>query len=158
MTKNKKKPFKNSVPAPIDQEDLTFERDPACFSSDVPTSEPGHIKDVLDIDVSCEDNEIEPVPLDNADFTESDMHDVHVQGRSDSGTNPENPFSLDSKAPVPPADGHLGVCLDYAEPPHVPCIKIENKEGANWRNPITGFGLNGDGVGGLKPKKLKDRG
>ncbi|EDV97236.1 GH14794 [Drosophila grimshawi] len=33
-----------------------------------------------------------------------------------------------------------------------------NKYMMGSRNPITGTGLNGDGVGGLKPKTAKDRG
>lgn len=146
------------MPPPIEQEALTFKRDPACVSSDVPTSEPEHTPDVLDIDISCKDNEVGSVPPDNADYTESNMHEVGVQVRCDSGINPEHPYSLDYMKPVPPADGNLKVCSDYAKSRYVPCIKIESKDSVNSRNPITGFGLNGDGVGGLKPKKLKDRG
>lgn len=98
------------------------------------------------------------LPTDNSDFNESDKHEVAMQTRCDSGTSPERPYSLDKKEPVPPADGYLGACLDHAEQPHVPCIKIESKEDISSRNPITGLGLNGDGVGGLKPMKLKNRG
>lgn len=38
-----------------------------------------------------------------------------------------------------------------------PKIDLNDKDLAS-RNPITGMGLNGDGVGGLKPKIAKSRG
>ncbi|KAH8417115.1 hypothetical protein KR222_003667, partial [Zaprionus bogoriensis] len=144
-----------SAPA---QEPIDFERDPACPMSDEPSPDPSHVSDILDIDQPCDKKEVGPVPADNYIYTESDNHDVCLQSRCDTATSPERPYSLDNIDPVPPMEGPLGVCLDYVEQPHVPCIKIESKDSANSRNPITGFGLNGDGVGGLKPKKLKNRG
>lgn len=139
---------------------MNFERDPECPLSAVPSDEPCPSDDTLDIDLPCVDNEVGTVPPDNYIYTESDKHDVYLQTRCDTATNSDRPYSLNNMdvAPVLKEGEPVGPCQDYVEQPRVPCIKIEPKDDVYSRNPITGFGLNGDGVGGLKPMKLKHRG
>ncbi|KAM8706027.1 hypothetical protein ACLKA7_010335 [Drosophila subpalustris] len=143
------------------QEPLDFERDPECLDSVEPSEEPSRSDDILDIDQPCLENEVGPIPPDNNIYTESDKHDVCLQSRCDTGTNSDRPYSLNNMDIAPAGlrvgGEHVGPCKDYVEQPRVPCIKIEPKDDVYSRNPITGFGLNGDGVGGLKPKKLKIR-
>ncbi|XP_030568619.1 microtubule-associated protein Jupiter-like [Drosophila novamexicana] len=146
-----------STKAQDTQGPLAFERDPACPLSAVPSAESEPTADILDIDRPCKDNDIGPVPLDNYTFSESDKHDVCLQSRRDSSTNPERPYSLNNMDSEPDLKEPLGPCGDYVEQSHTPCIKLDNKDNFYSRNPITGSGLNGDGVGGLKPKKLKNR-
>ncbi|XP_034484951.1 microtubule-associated protein Jupiter isoform X5 [Drosophila innubila] len=137
------------------QEPLGFERDPDCPLSAEPSDEPSRSGDTLDIDHPCVDNEIGIVPPDNYVYSESDKHNVYLQTRCDTGSNSDRPYSLNN---MDVNEGEpVGPCQDYVEQPRVPCIKIEPKDDVYSRNPITGLGLNGDGVGGLKPIKLKHR-
>lgn len=130
---------------------IPTERDPACPLTpelSIPEIPP---PDVLPIDIPCKDTEVGDVPADNYTYNQSDKRDEAIQSRSDSGTNPEKPYSLN----------HMEGPADLQEPMH-PCPDTL-KEAAQQckmdsRNPITGLGLNGDGVGGLKPKKQKNRG
>ncbi|XP_030376145.1 microtubule-associated protein Jupiter isoform X2 [Scaptodrosophila lebanonensis] len=151
--------FRNmSTTAPIVQESSRLERDPICPLTPIPSAEPIPPPDVLDIDLPCIDDTIGDVPEDNNIFTETGKRDVRLQTRRDSGTSPELPYSLDKMNSAPDLKEPLNPCPDYEKQEHVPCIKINKDKDANCsRNPITGLGLNGDGVGGLKPKKLKTR-
>ncbi|XP_017848997.1 microtubule-associated protein Jupiter isoform X4 [Drosophila busckii] len=138
------------------QKPSTYARDPDCPLTPIPSVVPEPPVDILDVDLPCVDADIGPVPEDNKSYTESDKHDVHLQTRRDSSTNSEQAYSFDKMAAEPDFKEPIGVCLDCPEMQHIPCIKIESRDDAS-RNPITGLGLNGDGVGGLKPKKLKLR-
>ncbi|XP_017474006.1 PREDICTED: microtubule-associated protein Jupiter-like [Rhagoletis zephyria] len=72
--------------------------------------------------------------------------DVGSQTRRDAGINSNNPKSFSKM--TPPSSKRievLEVCDNRAPPAPTP------------RNPITGLGLGEDGVGGIKPKKPKDR-
>ena len=77
--------------------------------------------------------------------SESGCGDVAIQTRRDSGCNPENPISLSKMNPPYKIEDPLEACVET--PPKI----------VAHRNPITGFGLGEDGVGGVKPKKAKDR-
>jgi len=114
----------------------------------------------LDIDQPCLDNEVGTVPPDNYIYSESDKHDVDLQTRCDTAINSDRPYIVNNMdgGPDPKEGESQGPRQDYVEQPYVPCIKIETKDDVYSRNPITGLGLNGDGVGGLKPKTLKHRG
>ncbi|XP_022215806.1 microtubule-associated protein Jupiter isoform X2 [Drosophila obscura] len=103
---------------------------------------------ILGIDQPCLDLEVGDVPKDNEIFTESGKHDVRMQSRQDSASNVEQPHSLDKMHSEPDLKEPLSLCPDTVKEVHDPC---------NSRNPITGLGLNGDGVGGLKPVKQKIR-
>lgn len=138
--------------------DDDIDRDLACPISPALSEELDRPIDILDIDRPCIDTTVGSVPADNATFIESDKHDVYLQSRCDSSTNPDRPYSLNDMGPEADLKEPLGPCGDYVEQSHIPCIKIDNKDSFYSRNPITGSGLNGDGVGGLKPKKLKNRG
>ncbi|XP_033244626.1 microtubule-associated protein Jupiter isoform X1 [Drosophila miranda] len=104
--------------------------------------------DVLGIDLPCLDLEVGDVPKDNEMYTEAGKHDVNTQTRRDSESNVEQPHSLEKKRSTANLKEPLALCPDYVKEVHGPC---------NARNPITGLGLNGDGVGGLKPVKQKTR-
>lgn len=72
--------------------------------------------------------------------------DVASQTRREIGTNSDNPHSFAKMQPG--KEGRQEVleqCDNRAPPAPTP------------RNPITGLGLGEDGVGGIKPKKPKDR-
>ncbi|EDW05541.1 microtubule-associated protein Jupiter [Drosophila mojavensis] len=143
--------------APDAREPQAFERDQACPVTPVPSDEAQRPADTLNVDLPCTDHAVKSVPADNAKFVESDKHDVYTQSRRDSSTNPERPYSLDNMGPEPDLKEPMGVCGDYVEQSPPPCVKIDNKDNFYSRNPITGSGLNGDGVGGLKPRKIKNR-
>lgn len=126
-------------------------RDPACPLTPEPSIPEIPPPDVLPIDIPCKEIEVGDIPADNYTYNQSDKRDEAIQSRCDSGTNPEKPYSLN----------HMEGPADLQEPMH-PCPDTL-KEAAQQckmdsRNPITGLGLNGDGVGGLKPKKQKNRG
>ncbi|XP_017062126.1 microtubule-associated protein Jupiter isoform X2 [Drosophila ficusphila] len=122
-----------------------------CPSTAVPDVRPVAPSDAaLSIDNSCQDNEIGDVPADNSTFTESDKVDQANQTRRDSGNNPDQPFSLNKMSGAPDLKEPLELCPNEIKEPTQECKQ-------DSRNPITGLGLNGDGVGGLKPKKLKIR-
>ncbi|XP_034138475.1 microtubule-associated protein Jupiter isoform X2 [Drosophila guanche] len=104
--------------------------------------------EVLDIDQPCLDLEVGDVPKDNEIYMESGKRDVLMQSRQDSGSNVKQPHSLDKMHNEPDLKEPLSLCPDYGKEANDPC---------NARNPITGLGLNGDGVGGLKPVKQKIR-
>ncbi|XP_020718055.1 microtubule-associated protein Jupiter isoform X1 [Ceratitis capitata] len=73
--------------------------------------------------------------------------DVASQTRRDAGVHTDNPHSF-SKLTTPSKEVRnvvLESCDNRAPPVPTP------------RNPITGLGLGEDGVGGIKPKKPKDR-
>ncbi|XP_016999011.2 microtubule-associated protein Jupiter isoform X6 [Drosophila takahashii] len=122
-----------------------------CPPIPTPTSPVIPPADGLPIDTSCRDSEIGDVPADNYTYTKSDQVDEASQTRRDSGNNPEKPYSLNKMAGVPDLKEPLGLCPNDIKEEHQECSKLDS------RNPITGLGLNGDGVGGLKPKKLKIR-
>ncbi|XP_039151216.1 microtubule-associated protein Jupiter isoform X2 [Drosophila simulans] len=107
--------------------------------------------DALSIDNSCRDSEVGDVPADNRTVTKSDQVNEGCQTRRDSGNNPEQPFSLNKMAGVSNVKEPLGLCPNEIKEERQACAKLDS------RNPITGLGLNGDGVGGLKPKKLRIR-
>ncbi|XP_068156114.1 microtubule-associated protein Jupiter isoform X2 [Drosophila tropicalis] len=113
--------------------------------------------DTASIDMPCKSNDVGSVQADNQSHTESRRYGYSSQSRRTAGTSPLNPYSLDKINSASAAFKEpLGPCSDYIkDPQHVPCIKIHAKD--EHRNPITGLGLNGDGVGGLKPKKMKIR-
>lgn len=92
------------------------------------------------------------MPADNSTVTKSDQVNEGCQTRRDSGNNPEQPYSLNKMAGVSNVKEPLGLCPNEIKEEQQACSKLDS------RNPITGLGLNGDGVGGLKPKKLKIRG
>jgi len=92
------------------------------------------------------------VPADTNTFTKSDQVDEASQTRRDFGNSPDQAYSLNKMAAVPDLKEPLGLCPNEIKEDHQECSKLDS------RNPITGLGLNGDGVGGLKPKKLKIRG
>lgn len=70
-----------------------------------------------------------------------------TQTRSESACNTDNPISLTT--PAPPANvQHSRIELSNTD---------KLTKASRSRNPITGMGLNGDGVGGLKPLKPKSR-
>ncbi|TDG39519.1 hypothetical protein AWZ03_014059 [Drosophila navojoa] len=142
----------NKAPEP-----QAFERDEACPVSPVPSAEEQRPVDTLNVDLPCTTHAVGPVPAENASFVESDNHDAYQQCRRDSSTNPEPTYSLNNMAPEPDLKEPMGVCGDYVEQSTPPCVKLDNKDIFYSRNPITGSGLNGDGVGGLKPRKIKNR-
>ncbi|EDW42588.1 GM26090 [Drosophila sechellia] len=107
--------------------------------------------DALSIDNSCRDSEVGDVPADNRTVTKSDQVNEGCQTRRDSGNNPEQPYSLNKMAGVSNVKEPLGLCPNEIKEERQACAKLDS------RNPITGLGLNGDGVGGLKPKKLRIR-
>ncbi|XP_034112624.1 microtubule-associated protein Jupiter isoform X4 [Drosophila nasuta] len=134
---------------------VAIERDPLCSVSSEPSEEIPPPPDVLDIDMRCKHREVGAIPAGNYVYNESDKHDVYMQTRGEVATNTDRPLIDMEDDSVKPM-GVIG--QNYAEPSYVPCIKIDQKSDDLYsRNPITGFGLNGDGVGGLKPKKLKHR-
>jgi len=92
------------------------------------------------------------VPADTNTLTKSDQVDEASQTRRDFGNSPDQAYSLNKMAAVPDLKEPLGLCPNEIKEDHQECSKLDS------RNPITGLGLNGDGVGGLKPKKLKIRG
>ncbi|XP_026831974.1 microtubule-associated protein Jupiter isoform X2 [Drosophila erecta] len=122
-----------------------------CPPSPVRIEPPTPPADALSIDNSCRDSEIGDVPADNSTYTKSDQVNEACQTRRDSGNNPEQPHSLDKMAGVANIKEPLGLCPNDVKEGAQACSKLDS------RNPITGLGLNGDGVGGLKPKKLKIR-
>ncbi|XP_017083769.1 microtubule-associated protein Jupiter isoform X6 [Drosophila eugracilis] len=126
-------------------------QDTLCPPTPVVIPEPKPQTDVLSIDKSCRDSEIGDVPEDNYTFKKSDQVDEANQTRRDSGNNTDQPHSLNKMAGVPDLKEPLGLCPNDIKEPHQECSKLDS------RNPITGLGLNGDGVGGLKPKKIKIR-
>ncbi|XP_054089233.1 microtubule-associated protein Jupiter isoform X1 [Zeugodacus cucurbitae] len=72
--------------------------------------------------------------------------DVASQTRRDTGTNSDNTYSFAKMQPAKEVRHEvLESCDNRAPPAPTP------------RNPITGLGLGEDGVGGIKPKKPKDR-
>ncbi|XP_032307006.1 microtubule-associated protein Jupiter isoform X2 [Drosophila ananassae] len=143
--------FRNMSTAPGSKSNpIPSVRDPACPLTPEPSIPEIPPPDVLPIDIPCKEIEVGDIPADNYTYNQSDKRDEAIQSRCDSGTNPEKPYSLN----------HMEGPADLQEPMH-PCPDTL-KEAAQQckmdsRNPITGLGLNGDGVGGLKPKKQKNR-
>ncbi|XP_039495725.1 microtubule-associated protein Jupiter isoform X3 [Drosophila santomea] len=129
----------------------TSQRESLCPPSPVPIEVPTPPADGQPIDNSCRDSEVGDVPADNSTYTKSDQVNEACQTRRDSGNNPELPHSLDQMAGVANVKEPLGLCPNEVKEDAQACSKLDS------RNPITGLGLNGDGVGGLKPKKLKIR-
>ncbi|XP_017100682.2 microtubule-associated protein Jupiter isoform X5 [Drosophila bipectinata] len=107
--------------------------------------------DVLPIDIPCKETIVGDVPADNQTYTESDKRDQGTQSSCDKDTNTEIPVSLDHMEGVSDRQKPINPCPEALKEAAQPCTKMDS------RNPITGLGLNGDGVGGLKPKKLKNR-
>lgn len=145
-------PLRLTAPAPATKESAPTEREESRALS--PKASPREIPvktEELPIDKLCVDNEVGDVPEDNKLYTESDKRDQALTSRQDSGTNPERPYSLDKMEGAPNLLEPLNPCPDNVQDPVQPC-KLDT------RNPITGLGLNGDGVGGLKPRKQKIRG
>lgn len=70
------------------------------------------------------------------------------QTRKDRESNTPEPYSLTTASPS-----------HYRQEPLAACGAADtaNNKAMHSRNPITGIGLNGDGVGGLKPMKTKSR-
>ncbi|XP_016952584.1 microtubule-associated protein Jupiter isoform X3 [Drosophila biarmipes] len=122
-----------------------------CPPISVPISDSIPPADSLSIDKSCRDSEIGDVPADNNTFLKSDQVSEASQTSVDFGNSPDQPYSLNRMAAVPDLKEPLGLCPNEIKEEHQECSKLDS------RNPITGLGLNGDGVGGLKPKKLKIR-
>ncbi|XP_020811459.1 microtubule-associated protein Jupiter isoform X4 [Drosophila serrata] len=143
-----------TAPAPEPKESAPVEREePAPLTVEnetAPISAVASQAEGLAIDQLCVDKEVGDVPADNYKYTESDQRDEAIQTRKDSGNNPERPNSLDKMEGAPNLLEPLNPCPDNVEDPVQACRN-------DSRNPITGLGLNGDGVGGLKPKKLKIR-
>lgn len=134
----------------------TFDSEPACPKAEIPAPEPVPEPDVLDKDLPCTEAFVGGVPEDNQQFKQSDKQDVKLQTAQGTGTNPERPWSLGNMADQSAMKSHVFPCINDAKEVHIPCKKIVG-DAINSRNPILGSGLNGDGVGGLRPKKLKLR-
>ncbi|KAM7361796.1 microtubule-associated protein Jupiter-like [Cochliomyia hominivorax] len=107
------------------------------------TSPRSHTKNLetIDYDKNCEE-------LKNSSkvSVDQDAGDVESQTRSDKGCNSDNLHFLTVNS-KPNHQEHLTekTCQDQVS------------RAASARNPITGMGLNGDGVGGWKPLKQKCR-
>ncbi|XP_016980302.1 microtubule-associated protein Jupiter isoform X2 [Drosophila rhopaloa] len=152
MNNGSRSVFRNMSTGLDNKQSSPLERDSLCPQTPpVPIVRPVPQTDALSIDNSCRDSEVGDVPADNSTFTESDKVDEANQTRSDTGVNPDRPYSLNKMEGVPDLKEPLGLCPNDVKEVEQECSKIGS------RNPITGLGLNGDGVGGLKPRKLKIR-
>ncbi|XP_016952583.1 microtubule-associated protein Jupiter isoform X2 [Drosophila biarmipes] len=149
MNSGSRSVFRNmSTAGPDTKESLPLD---LCPPISVPISDSIPPADSLSIDKSCRDSEIGDVPADNNTFLKSDQVSEASQTSVDFGNSPDQPYSLNRMAAVPDLKEPLGLCPNEIKEEHQECSKLDS------RNPITGLGLNGDGVGGLKPKKLKIR-
>ncbi|XP_065722086.1 microtubule-associated protein Jupiter isoform X2 [Drosophila suzukii] len=149
MNSGSRSVFRNmSTAVPDTKESIPLD---LCPPTPVPISKPIPPADALSIDNSCRDSKIGDVPADTNTLTKSDQVDEASQTRRDFGNSPDQAYSLNKMAAVPDLKEPLGLCPNEIKEDHQECSKLDS------RNPITGLGLNGDGVGGLKPKKLKIR-
>ncbi|XP_041565140.1 microtubule-associated protein Jupiter isoform X2 [Drosophila elegans] len=151
MNNGSRSVFRNMSTSPDIKKTIPLERDPLCSATPMPSAQPIPKTDALSNDKPCRDSEIGDVPADNLTFTESDKVDERTQTCRDSGDNTNQSYSLGNMAGVPDLTEPLGLCPSDDKEEEQECSKLDS------RNPITGLGLNGDGVGGLKPRKTKIR-
>ncbi|XP_059219602.1 microtubule-associated protein Jupiter isoform X3 [Stomoxys calcitrans] len=100
---------------------------------------------------NIDNNLKEMLRQESCNVEDSGAGDVTIQTRNDSGGSPENPISMTTTFSSLPAEDHLSEYFDVGN--------AAAKAAASARNPLTGVGLNGDGVGGwkpIKPKTLRD--